>query len=398
MKAKFKIHFLWAFLLLAICYVVLYSIIGQGAFSHSDYDSYTRQAQQWWNGSASLPQNVSWLEIAEYDGQFFISFPPFPSVIQFLLYPIFGFATPDNLVNTIFGLASFVLIYFIFNRKNFGDLNSAVLALLLVLGSNLFYLSVTGWVWFSAQTQGFFFSALAVYLITSKKKEAWSFAFLSLGAAFLCRPFQILYFPLMLYLLYKNIDAGSGRIRTFFSCIKYILPLAFIGALGAAYNYIRFDSIFEFGHNYLPEFAQEPQFSFSYIGKNFLEILKLPTVTDGVIEPPKFNGTLFFLVNPAYVLLVVSMVRQKFGVKQAIYMACLVAHMLLMLAHRTMGGWQFGSRYLVDMIPFMTLIISEDLALAGKGLKSKVAALPVVLAVLGVIINVCGAVWFYTAA
>ena len=101
----------------------------------------------------------------------------------------------------------------------------------------------------------------------------------------------------MLYLLYKNIDKGRGSIKTLVSCIKYVLPLAFIGVLGAAYNYVRFDSIFEFGHNYLPEFAQEPQFSISYIGKNFLEILKLPTVTDGVIEPPKFNGTLFFLVN-----------------------------------------------------------------------------------------------------
>ena len=398
MKTKFKIHFLWAFLLLAVCYVVLYSTIGQGVFSHSDYDSYTRQAQQWWHGAANLPQNISWLEIAEYEGQFFVSFPPFPSVIQFVLYPIFGLATPDNLVNTLFGLGSFVLIYFIFNRKDFSDFNSAVLALLLVLGSNLFYLSVTGWVWFSAQAQGFFFSALAVHLITSKKKTAWYFAFLSLGAAFLCRPFQILYFPLMLYLLYKNIDKGRGSIKTLVSCIKYVLPLAFIGVLGAAYNYVRFDSIFEFGHNYLPEFADEAQFSISYIGKNFLEILKLPTVTDGVIEPPKFNGTLFFLVNPAYVLLAVSMARQKFGVKQAIYLGCLAAHMLLMLAHRTMGGWQFGSRYLVDMLPFMIVIISGDRVLVQKGMQSKAAVLPVVLAVLGVIINVYGAVWFYTVA
>ena len=398
MKAKFKIHFLWAFLLLAVCYVVLYSVIGQGIFSHSDYDSYTRQAQQWWNGAANLSENVSWLEIAEYDGQFFVSFPPFPSVIQFILYPIFGLATPDNFINTFFGLGSFVLVYFIFKRKNFGEFNSAVLALLMVLGSNLFYLSVTGWVWFSAQVQGFFFSALAVCLITSKKKTVWFFAFLSLGAAFLCRPFQILYFPLMLYLLYKNIDQGRGSIKTLVSCIKYVLPLAFMGVLGAAYNYIRFDSIFEFGHNYLPEFAQEPQFSISYIGKNFLEILKLPTITDGVLEPPKFNGTLFFLVNPAYVMLVVSMARQKFGAKQTIYLACLAVHFLLMLAHRTMGGWQFGSRYLVDMIPFMTIMISGDRVLAEKGLQSKAAVLPVVLAVLGVIINVYGAVWFYTVA
>ena len=398
MKAKLKIHFLWAFLLLVILYAVLYIVIGQGLFSHSDYDSYTRQAQQWWNGSANLPQDVSWLEIAKYEGEYFVSFPPFPSVVQFLLYPVFGMATPDNLINTLFGLGSFIIIYFIFHRRNFGDFNSAVIALLMVLGSNIFYLSVTGWVWFSAQVQGFFFSALAVYLIMSKRKSAWYFAFFALGAAFLCRPFQIVYFPLMLYMLYKNIAADKGIIRTLVSCIKYVLPLVFIGALGAAYNYIRFDSFFEFGHNYLPEFANEPQFNLSYIGSNFLEILKLPTITDGALALPKFNGTLFFLVNPVYILLLVSLFRQKFGAKQLIYIVCLAAHFLLMLSHKTMGGWQFGSRYLADMIPFMAIVILDDKVLIKKGIDEKAAVLPVVLAALGVIINVYGAVWFYTAA
>ena len=97
-------------------------------------------------------------------------------------------------------------------------------------------------------------------------------------------------------------------------------------------------------------------------------------------------------------LLAVSMARQKFGVKQAIYLGCLAAHMLLMLAHRTMGGWQFGSRYLVDMLPFMIVIISGDRVLVQKGMQSKAAVLPVVLTVLGVIINVYGAIWFYTVA
>jgi hypothetical protein len=398
MKAKFKIHFLWAFLLLVILYAVLYKVIGQGLFSHSDYDSYTRQAAAWWSANANLPQDVSWLEIATYNGQYFVSFPPFPGVIQFLLYPVFGMATPDNLVNTLFGLGSFIIIYFISRRKNLGDFNSAVLALLMVLGSNVFYLSLTGWVWFSAQVQGFFFSALAVYLITSKRKTAWYFAFFALGAAFLCRPFQILYFPLMLYLLYKNIASEKSIIRTLGSCIKYVLPLMFVGALGAAYNYIRFDSIFEFGHNYLPEFANEPQFGLSYISSNFLEILKLPTISEGALVLPKFNGTLFFLVNPVYILLAVSLFRQKFGAKQLIYLMCLAVHFLLMLAHKTMGGWQFGSRYLVDMIPFMVLMILDDRVLIKNGIERKVSVLPVVLAVLGPIINVYGAVWFYTAA
>lgn len=332
LRSKRNFHLVWAIALLVIAFAVLYLVTRQGVFSHSVYDSYTRQAQSWWNGSASLPQDVSWLEIAQYQGQYFVSFPPFPSVVQFLLYPVFGMANPDNLINTLFAAGSLVLIYFTFRKHHLRSLYAVIIALLMVLGSNLFYLSVTGWVWFSAQGQGFFFSALCVYLINSKRRAAWYFALLSLGIAFACRPFQILYFPLVLYLLYKNVQNTGGGIKTLVRCVKYVLPLVFVGACVAIYNYIRFDNILEFGHNYLPEFANEPQFSLRYIGTNFLEILKLPKVVGGALLIPKFNGTLFFLVNPVYVLLVVSMARQKFGIRQIIYLLCLIAHMLLMLS------------------------------------------------------------------
>jgi len=398
MISKRKIHFLWALVLLILFYILLYSVIGQGYFSHSDYDSYTRQAACWWEGRASLPENVPWLEIAEYEGEFFVSFPPFPSVVQFALYPVFGMNMPDNLINTLFGIGAFVFVYLALRRKQYSELYSAILALLMTLGSNLFYLSVTGWVWFSAQVQAFFFCALCVYLIFSERKIAWYFSFAALGAAFACRPFQIVYFPLILYLLYKNIYDGKGFVRTILSCVKYVLPLVLIGALTAAYNYVRFDSFFEFGHNYLPEFASEPQFSFNYIGSNFLEILKLPKIVDGSLMPPKFNGTLFFLVNPVYVMLAISWFRQKRGAKQRIYLLCLILHFVLMLSHRTMGGWQFGARYLVDMIPFMIVIIAQDRTLLKRSYESKFPVMPVILAATGVIINVYGAIWFYTAA
>jgi 4-amino-4-deoxy-L-arabinose transferase-like glycosyltransferase len=398
MKSKQNFHIFWAIAILIVAFAALYLAIEQGFFSHSDYDSYTRQAASWWSGQTSLPENVPWLEIAEYEGQYFISFPPFPSVAQFLLYPVFGMETPDNLINTLFAIGALVFIFLTFRRNKFGGVSAAVLALLMVLGSNLFYLSVTGWVWFSAQVQGFFFSALCVYLIFSKRKIAWYFAFLSLGIAFACRPFQILYFPLAVYLLYKNMQNGASIFKTLVSCIKYVLPLVFVGIAVAVYNYVRFDSLLEFGHNHLPEFAREPQFSFKYIGHNFLEILKLPQVVNGKLELPMFNGTLFFLVNPVYIMLVVSMIRQKFGIRQLIYLLCFTAHMVLMLSHKTMGGWQFGSRYLVDMIPFMTIMIIGDDVLKKRSIQRKAPVLPIILAVAGIAINVYGAIWFYTMA
>jgi hypothetical protein len=169
-----------------------------------------------------------------------------------------------------------------------------------------------------------------------------------------------------------------------------------MGILAGTYNYVRFGSFLEFGHNYLPEFQNVKQFSLDYLPVNFLEILKLPG-TEATFWP-RFNGTLFFLVNPAYVLMAVSLIRGRFGMKKLIFVLCLMVHIVLTLCHKTMGGWQFGSRYMVDMLPFMLVIIGDDTAyrLSGAETRSKTVILPAALAALGVIVNIWGAVWYYT--
>lgn len=383
-NARYTVHFFIAALLVVYAYALVYQAIGQDILSHSKYDAYTLQAKAWWNGRVDVP-GPAW-EIAEYGGRYYVSFPPFPSVIQFLLYPIFGSKTPDNLVSTLFGLAAFVLIYRLMMRRGSGGLASALMALLFTLGSNLFYLSLSGWVWYAAQTQSFFFSVLAVYLIQSPRRLAWYFAFLSLGIAFACRPFQILYTPLLIYMLYVNLGEGF---KSILRGAKYVMPLAAMCLCVVVYNYIRFDNVFEFGHNYLEEFARKPQFSLAYVPGNFLEILKLPG-TSAKSFWPMFNGTLFFLVNPAYVLLAVRFVKYRIGEMQYIYLLCLLIHFVLMLSHKTMGGWQFGSRYLVDMLPFMLMVMPS--AIKQKNFVAWIGT----LAAMGIVINVWGAIWFYT--
>ena len=386
---RFTYHFIYAAGLLICAYIIMYRVLGQGILSHCDYDSYTRQAAAWWDGQISLPENISWLELAWYGGHYYVSFPPFPSVIQFLLVPFFGMNTPDNLVNTLFGFLSFVLIYRYMMRRGFHGLYASLVALLLTLGSNLFYMSLTGWVWFSAQTQGFFFLTLAIFLMDSQKKAAWAFSFFSLGVAFACRPMNVVYAPLLFYLLVQKIKDDSVM-RTFVRSIKYVLPLAAVGILAAVYNAIRFDNPFEFGHNYLPEFLYTPQFSLDYVPGNFLEILKLP---GGIRFWPEFNGTLFFLVNPAFILLAVRLFQKRLNTVRVIWLFTFAVHLVMVLSHKTMGGWQFGCRYLVDMLPFALLIIGED---APKVPLGRQVMLPAVLAVLGIAVNVWGAVWYYT--
>ncbi len=389
---RFTYHIVPALTALFCAYVLVYASVGQGLFSHSTYDSYTQQAMAWWNGSMHLPENMSWLELAFYKGEYYVSFPPFPSVVMSLLTPFFGQNTPDNLVNTLFGIGAFLLAYRYLMRRGMGGLYASIIALLLTLGSNLFYLSVKGWVWFSAQTEGFFFSVLALYLMQSDRKYAWALSFLSLGAAMGCRPFQLIYAPLLLWELYKKLEY-KGAMRTLLRCVPYTLPLVGMGVAMGAYNFARFGNFFEFGHNYLPEFAVDPQFSLSYVPGNILESLKLPGAEyDGFW--PQFNGTLFFLVNPAYILLFVCLVRRMDN-ERLLWLGCFALHVLVTLCHRTMGGWHFGARYLVDMLPFMLVVLGGERVYRTDRVTGY-TVLPALLLAAGIVINLWGSLWFYS--
>jgi hypothetical protein len=94
------------------------------------------------------------------------------------------------------------------------------------------------------------------------------------------------------------------------------------------------------------------------------------------------------------VLLAVRLVQQRLDHKRIIYLICLIVHTVLILSHKTMGGWQFGCRYLVDMLPFMLLIIGDN---APKEALPRNSALPAALAAVGIAVNVWGAVWYYTS-
>ena len=58
--------------------------------TENPYNSYALQAARWLEGYLDLGQNYAHLEIASFGGKFFVSFPPFPSLVLLPLIPFFG--------------------------------------------------------------------------------------------------------------------------------------------------------------------------------------------------------------------------------------------------------------------------------------------------------------------
>ena len=85
-------------LMTLVLYLLLHDLFGGTLLASSPYNSYTLQALAWQKGQLGLGQDYPWLELAIYGGDWFVSFPPVPSVVMLPFTLVFGAETPDNLI------------------------------------------------------------------------------------------------------------------------------------------------------------------------------------------------------------------------------------------------------------------------------------------------------------
>ena len=351
------------FAMLAAFWIVcmmLWPFVGGKFFGSSDYNSYTLQAMAWREGSLSLGRDYPHLELAIYNDDWYVSFPPVPSVPMYLLTLVCGMNTPDALMVKLYAMIAMIAIYGILTHRRWNRWHAAGMALLMTLGGSMLPLVMDGAVWYQAQTLAFMLTTLAAVLMMSGKTTIALFLYaLAVG----CRPFNVCYGPLLMIVWYLR-----RRRRTLKAALRKLAPgiaLGFmVAAAYAAYNYARFGNPLEFGHNYLPEFtrSQYGQFSLHYLPKNmkrFLIGLPFYRGLDGlaVVE----GGFSIFLGNPILLLLVVwylsDLFRRRTNLSKNLTMLFFAVHLFLLLLHRTGGGLQIGARYAVDLVPYSLIYL-----------------------------------------
>lgn len=398
-RKKYLIGMAEVVLAVLAVYAVLWAFTKLSPFSQSTYNSYVLQAQRWLQGHLDLGRNYSYLEIAEYNGKYFISFPPIPSVILLPFCMIFD-KVPDNLIVTIIGIIGAVYAYMAVYYTTENNKTAVFFALFATVGGNFLHVAVNASVWYFAQVASFTFTMMALYYaLIDKVKCGWAPLFL-LSLAFGCRPMQIVYLPLVVYLLYKKLK--NNDISILDAIKRYwwwvILPLV-VGAFYMILNYARFDNIFEFGHNYLPEFKVgvgdgEPQFSTQYLKTNFKRMFALPEIKDGIVQFPRFNGCAFWLISPiflAYICCFIYGIKKNYkSIDAWMVLVLMFVHMFMLCMHRTLGGSQFGNRYTVDMIPSVLL----GIAIVLKNQKSDMRTIFTPMFFWGLGINLVGTVGY----
>ena len=346
-----------AALTVCVCYAALHFLLGTAPFAPSCYNSYTLQAMAWREGRISLGVNYPHLELAVFQNDWYVSFPPVPSVVQWVLTFFFGLNTPDGLLVKLYPLVGCLACCLALKRAGLSPSRAGAWAFFLIYGSCLFPITLDGGVWYQAQTLGLALSmGAAAAMFSGRPTLACALYALSVG----CRPFNVCLGPVLLAMY---ITKCRQKGLAFGSALKRLLPglaagLAIACAYGA-YNYARFGNPLEFGHTYLPEFQRSPtgQFSLSHAAQNISRFFfGLPFYhTEQGWQVEKF-GFSMFLSNPVFLLLFAwaaeDLWKKRLTLPQGAALLLFFLHLFLLLLHRTFGGYQFGARYTLDLLPY----------------------------------------------
>jgi len=389
----------WEYGIIVITSVLLYLLLmcwltGYGPLKQNVYNSYALQADSWRQGRLDLGQDYPYLELAVYNGKYYVSFPPFPSYILFPLTFIFGSNTPDALLMWFISLLSAGYLYRLALQFRLSEPLSALTTLTVILGSNATFNMLNPGAWFFAQNLCFLLAVMTIYY-AGNGKGGWALFFWACSVG--CRPMQIFFLPVVLLILYigekKKSPELSGK-KIVSNKIYWGIPASCVALTYMVLNYLRFGSIIEFGHNYLPEFirAEHGQFSVKYMSENLKSLLHFFQFDEsGKIVIDHFGNLSFMLVSPCVIFAILTLLacilkkEYRIVIFQSGIIACAIAYLAVTIMHKTMGGWHFGNRYANDILPWIYLA-----TVLGLSRVEKLGKYQIPIAVFGLCLNAIG--------
>ncbi len=157
-----------------------------------------------------------------------------------------------------------------------------------------------------------------------------------------------------------GVSAVQFRRLALFGAVPFVLGVATL-----IYNYIRFHSFTDFGYARIPGVLAEPWyhhgiFSLTYIPRQAWEMLvKLWEwkTTFPYLVPNGFSSSI--LLSSPFLLFILRIGSRDGALKLASWTAVIILTFLLWI-HGNSGGWQFGYRYAMILLPWFFVILLES--------------------------------------
>lgn len=334
--------------------------------------------ETWWvlgEGWRRIPRGA----IAARHDTWYVSFPPGPALVFLPWVMLWGTRVWDVLVSLT--LAAWIPVVIVATldrvrgRENGRGAEHLWVAAAWTWGSSACELAALGEVWFTAQLCGALalFSFLRATLIGAPVQAG---TWLLLAVA--CRPHlacaAIVYFAMW----------GKGP-RDKVDLLRFMLPLAFGGALLALHNVVRFEDPFEFGHRFLEirwqaRMQESGMFSSAYLLRNLQCLVTLlPLWRDGFPFLHVSTHGMALWASTPWILFV-------FGLKRSVrahwgLVLGAIGTAMIPLFYQNSGQVQFSYRFALDWLPFIVLL----LACSGRAGARSFRALVVVACVVHVV-------------
>lgn len=327
----------------------------------------------------------SWLnEFVPFNGAYYSVFP-LGAVLSMLPAALLQYAgaiaqMPGQWIAAVLAGVSCWLLIKIARSYGVSSVKAALLASAFLFGTFLWTNLTFAGAWQLALGFAFAGELGAIYFTVVDRRPVLAGACFAL--AFGNRTEVLLTAPIFYYLLIR--DRGRSRVdpesplfdrTTLYRSAGFtIFPLV-LGLATLWYNIVRFGSPADFGYDKIPGVLSEPWyrdgiFSTSYIpGQAWEMLLRLWHIrgTFPYVVPDGFSSSI--LLSSPFLLLIFRVGAKDGGLKLASWVA-ISAMTLLLWTHGNSGGWQFGYRYAIVLLPWMLVIMLES----GRERLSKVEA------------------------
>lgn len=367
------------------------------------YDYTFRVADNMLRGSIGLTEKPpTWLnEFVPFEGQYYTVFP-FGAVVTMIpiaLFKFFGAISemPAGFIIGITACAICLFLLLISLRYDFSMRKRTLMVLAILFGTWMWTNTTMGGAWQLALVFAMLGELGAIYFTVYDRRPFWAGLFFAL--AFGNRTEVLLTAPVFMFLLAKDdlFDwvaasqpvkkkrkqkkneaaerADAERMDFRFSkqaIVNNWKPIAafcsvpfVLGVATLVYNYVRFHLFTDFGYARIPGVLKEPWynhgiFSLYYIPRQALEMLWKPWEffpDFPYLKPNAFSSSVLW--SSPFLLFIFRFGAKDKVLKYSSWAAILLLTFLLWI-HGNSGGWQFGYRYAMILLPWIFVILLES--------------------------------------
>lgn len=404
-----RFHLLLIFTLTLLLYLL---VAGRLTFTFptdaANYFSY--QADAFLRGQLGLVSPQWHHDLSFYQGKIYMYWGPTPLLLILPIVALFGLNVSDVLYTAIIASFGPALLYLILQALqdlkliNLSDTRKLLLSLFFALGTVYFSVASKGGVWFTSQIFNTLFILISLYSMLLYLKSERLFPLLLsalfLGLAAWGRFSLVFYLPVLLALPYVK-RISTKTVRSLVRPYSYFFLILFITAcLAASYNYLRFGSVFETGYYYhqlgqkfYSDIGQFGLFNPIYMTRNFYYTFINPPIPIDHFPYLRFDpeGNSLLLLSPL-LLMVYPIIKKRFWVNPKLkllnsaILLSILAIIILQLNFFGTGWYQFGARYLLDIMPLLIILLAQTISRVGL-----IIILP--LLTISVILNSLGTLW-----